>query len=296
MIAITGGSGFIGAHLCEAIAKQTGSKPINIDINEPTSTRHCIYKKADVKNPPEMLAATVGVQTLFHLAAQISVQKSIENPAEDFETNAQGTLNALEACRKNNVRTFVYASSAAIYGTPKYSPIDEAHPTEPLSPYGFSKLAGELMCSRYASLYGIKTVRLRFFNVYGKGQSPSSPYSGVITKFATRIKSSEPPIIFGSGAQTRAFVHASDAGAACIFAAESKNTSGNAYNIGTGKETSILSLANVMIKISGKNISVQHKSALEGEIEKSVADVSVAKKDFGFSPRITLEEGLKGLL
>jgi len=295
MLVVTGGSGFIGSHLCAALAVKKGEKPACIDLAPPANLSNCVYKKTDVRSLPDMLSACAGAKKIFHLAAQISVQKSIENPQEDFAINAIGTLNALEACRKNDA-TFIYASSAAIYGTPRYSPVDEKHPLLPLSPYGNSKLAGEKLCEIYAGTYGLRTTRLRFFNVYGMGQNPLSPYSGVITKFATRIKNNEPPIIFGSGLQTRDFVHVSDVAIACISASESKAAQGNAYNIGTGNETSVLGLANTMIKISGKKLSPAFKPALEGEIEKSVAKIDAAKNDFGFSPKIPLEEGLRGLL
>lgn len=295
MLVVTGGSGFIGSHLCSALAEKHKEKPANIDISTPASNVHCTYKKADVRDLGALLEAAKGAEKFFHLAAQTSVQKSIENPQEDYETNAIGTLNCLEACRKNDAK-FVYASSAAIYGTPQYSPVDEKHPTLPLSPYGNSKLAGEKLCEIYSSTYGLSAVRLRFFNVYGNGQSPSSPYSGVITKFASRIKNNEPPIIFGSGTQTRDYVHVSDVVGACIAASKSKATAGKAYNVGTGKETSVLQLASAMIRVSGKKLQPQFMPALEGEIEKSVAGVSAAKMDFGFEAGVSLENGLKELL
>lgn len=293
MIVVTGAAGFIGSHLCDALSK--GEKPTGIDLQK-CAAQNCAYKKCDVRDLPSLLKATKGASKVFHLAAQVSVQKSIEDPAEDFSTNALGTLNVLEACRKNDVPSLVYASSAAIYGTPQYSPIDEAHPLSPLSPYGNSKLAGEKLCSLYSSLYGLKTVRLRFFNVYGKGQSPTSPYSGVITKFSSRLQKSQPPLIFGSGLQTRDFVHVSDVARACVQASESKAAAGNAYNIGSGKETSILSLANLMIKLSGKKLSPSFQPPLAGEIEKSVARIDAARRDFGFEPKVQLEPGIKELV
>ncbi|VVB58888.1 L-arabinose 1-dehydrogenase (NAD(P)(+)) [Candidatus Anstonella stagnisolia] len=296
MFAVSGGSGFIGSHLCNALAAAKGEKPICIDVRAPASAQQCIYKKADVRDLGALVGAIGGCETMFHLAAQVSVQKSIEDPKEDFEINAKGTQNCLEACRKNSVKTFVYASSAAIYGTPQYVPVDEKHPTLPLSPYGNSKLEGEKACEQYCRTYGMRTVCLRFFNVYGIGQSPSSPYSGVITKFSTRIKNNEPPVIFGSGSQTRDFVHVGDVVRACILASESKNSAGKAYNIGTGKETSVLGLATTMIKLSGRKLQPQFRPALEGEIEKSVAQIGLAKKDFGFSPKTSLEDGLRELL
>ncbi|HQT45363.1 MAG TPA: NAD-dependent epimerase/dehydratase family protein, partial [Candidatus Micrarchaeota archaeon] len=210
MIVITGGSGFIGSHLCHRMAKEDEGY-LNIDIIPPRLPEaQAAYVKGNIKNLKFVLGATRGAEMIYHLAAQTSVQKSIKNPTLDFYSNAAGTLNLLEAARKNDIPKLVYASSAAIYGIPQYSPVDEAHPKNPLAPYGNTKLIGDSFCEMYNKVYGIKTVRLRFFNVFGVGQDPKSSYSGVITKFAARINDNKNPVIFGDGSQTRDFVHVSD--------------------------------------------------------------------------------------
>ncbi|MFA5105499.1 MAG: NAD-dependent epimerase/dehydratase family protein [Candidatus Micrarchaeia archaeon] len=295
MIVITGGSGFIGTHLCRRVAK-SGSY-LNIDLVPPKiETAESAYARGNIKNLHFVLGSTRGAGIIYHLAAQTSVQKSIKNPVKDFYSNAAGTLNLLEACRKNDIPMLVYASSAAIYGVPQYSPIDEAHPKAPLAPYGSTKLAGDSLCELYHKTYGIKTVRLRFFNVFGVGQDPKSQYSGVITKFAARINDNKNPAIYGDGSQTRDFVHVSDVVDAILQSAKSPAAAGKAYNIGTGVETSIKGLAQTMISLSGKKLEIDFKPALSGDIPKSIAKIDAAKADFGFAPKITLKQGLERLI
>ncbi len=296
MIVITGGSGFIGSHLCAQVAKS--SQPhLNIDLVPPKSGQaKSAYVKGNIKNLNFVLGSTRGAEIIYHLAAQTSVQKSIKNPAKDFYSNAAGTLNLLEACRKNDVPMLVYASSAAIYGIPRYSPIDENHPKEPIAPYGNTKLIGDSLCEMYHRTYGIKTVRLRFFNVFGPGQDPKSQYSGVITKFLARISEGRNPAIYGDGSQTRDFIHVSDVVEAIMQSPKSPAAIGKAYNIGSGSEISIKELAQMMIAISGKNLKIDFKPALSGDIPKSVAKIDAARADFGFSPKISLKQGLEMLI
>ncbi|MBM3229722.1 NAD-dependent epimerase/dehydratase family protein [Candidatus Parvarchaeota archaeon] len=319
-VVVTGASGFIGAHLCKKLFETTGQAPLNIDIREPKAgdLAFCKHIKADVRDAARMLECTKGASAIIHLAAQTSVQKSLQEPTLDWETNYLGTKNMLEAARKNDVGVFVYASSAAIYGHPKYLPVDEKHPKSPLSPYGMSKLAADELCGKYFEQHGLKTVRLRLFNVYGVGQDPASPYSGVITKFAQKIKDGKPPIVFGDGSNTRDFVHISDVVDAFLACIEQKNTKkitekgasgsgvygkaygsgiyGKAYNIGTGIETSILELAKKMVLVSGKKLGVEFAPTQKGDIAKSVAEVSAARREIGFEATVKLGEGLKELV
>ncbi len=296
MIVITGGSGFIGSHLCHRLAKD-GQAHLNIDLVPPHMQENkAAYIKGNIKNLSFVLGATRGAKTIYHLAAQTSVQKSIKNPTKDFYSNATGTFNLLEAARKNDISKLVYASSAAIYGMPQYSPLDEAHPKNPLAPYGNTKLIGDSLCEMYHKVYGIKTVRLRFFNVFGIGQDPKSSYSGVITKFAARVNDNKNPVIFGDGTQTRDFVHVSDVVDGIIQSAKSEAAVGKAYNLGTGIETNLKDLAQTMIDLSGKKLAIDFKPGLPGDIPKSVAKIDAARADFGFAPKTTLKQGLEILI
>ncbi len=296
MIVITGGSGFIGTHLCHRMSNDAFGY-LNIDLVPPRMPEsEAAYVKGNIKNLKFVLGATRGAEMIYHLAAQTSVQKSIKNPTLDFYSNAAGTLNLLEAARKNDIPKLVYASSAAIYGVPQYSPVDEAHPKNPLAPYGNTKLIGDSFCEMYYKVYGIKTVRLRFFNVFGVGQDPKSSYSGVITKFAARINDNKNPVIFGDGSQTRDFVHVSDVVEAIVQSSKSPAAIGKAYNIGTGIETNLKGLAQTMIGLSGKKLDIDFKPGQAGDIPKSVAKIDAAKADFGFVPKTTLKMGLERLI
>lgn len=310
---VTGGSGFIGTHLCRALAQENGKKGkseasiLNIDIQPPIEKKESIaeHLNLDIRNFPALLSAFQESKPdwVFHLAAQTSVPQSIADPLLDYSTNALGTANVLEACRKTDAQGIVYASSAAIYGEPAHVPVDETHPTRPSSPYGHSKLAGDRLCEEYAHTYGLRTVRLRFFNVYGPTSARFSPYAGVMRHFSKMLADGQPISIEGDGSQTRDFIHVSDIVSAMMRVRTQKKAWGNAYNLGTGREVSILQLAEMMSSVFASNISASapkkskpiFKPARKGDIARSVASIEAAKKDWAFSPSVKLEEGLKGL-
>ncbi|MEM3641819.1 MAG: GDP-mannose 4,6-dehydratase, partial [Candidatus Bathyarchaeia archaeon] len=221
---------------------------------------------------------------------------SIENPTLVNEVNTQGTINLLEACVKNNVKRFVYASTCAVYGEAKYLPINEEHPTNPLSPYGASKLAAEEYCKVFSKIYGLQTICLRFFNVYGLRQ-PSGPYGGVITTFLESLKRNKPIIIYGDGNQTRDFLYVKDAVNACTLALTRKNCEGKTFNIGTGTKTSINELAQDMIKQANQSqVKIKHVDERKGDIRESYADIRKAEKELGFKPEFSIQDGLKELI
>jgi len=295
MILVTGGSGFIGSYVVSLLHK-CGYEVRNIDAKIPKEGARGSFVKGSILDKKAISRAMKGCSAVLHLAAQVDVQASIKNPSHDFKTNALGTLLLLEEARKNHVEKFIYASSAAVYGMPSSLPISESHSTSPISPYGISKLTGEKYTVLYSSLYSMDTTALRLFNVYGEGQNPKSPYSGVITKFSSRIGNGLPPVIFGDGRQTRDFVHVSDVANAFFLALKSKRGNGSVVNIGTGKETTLNELANVMIELSGKKLRPIYKEAREGDIKRSVADISKAGKLLGFKPKVSLREGLSSLM
>jgi UDP-glucose 4-epimerase len=253
------------------------------------------FVRASVLDAVRLQRLVAGAEGIVHLAALVDVTASLSDPFSDFQVNAQGTLNVLEAARHSGVEKVAYASSAAVYGNPVEIPVNEGHPTAPLSPYGTSKLTGERYALLYNSLYGMKNTALRLFNVYGKGQNAHSPYSGVITKFADALSSERQPIIYGNGKQTRDFVHVDDVCSAFASALDSGGNSGP-MNIGSGKETSVVSLLQSMCAISGKEFNPDFQPARKGEIERSVADYSEARDKLGYYPKVELEEGLKELL
>jgi UDP-glucose 4-epimerase len=295
MILVTGGSGFIGSYVTDLLQKR-GYKVRSIDTKIPKREACEDFVKGSILDKKAISRAMKGCSAVLHLAAQVDVQASIKDPSYDFKTNALGTLLLLEEARKNHVEKFIYASSAAVYGMPSSLPISESHPASPISPYGVSKLTGEKYVGLYSSLYSMNTTALRLFNVYGKGQNPKSPYSGVITKFSSRIGNGLPPVIFGDGRQTRDFVHVSDVANAFLLALKSKGGNGGAINIGTGKETTLNKLAKVMVELSGKKLKPIYKEAREGDIKRSVADISKAGKLLGFKPKVSLREGLSSLM
>lgn len=319
-IVITGGLGFIGNHLLKKLLEQKNLKITVIDIklneNVKSSFRLSeIINNPSLKNSSKYTANDNEISffnqdirhkedifdifkngkfdTCIHLAAKVSVVDSILNPEDTFSVNEYGTLNILEACAKNRVENFIFASSAAVYGKPKILPISEDYVMEPLSPYGASKVAGEASLCSYVFCGKIKKgITLRLFNGYGEGQNPE--YSGVITKFAENLSKGLPLVIYGNGRQTRDFIYVGDIVKAIIFAARSKDiTRGyHTFNVATGKATSINDLASIMMKIFGQNIKPILEDDRSGEIKNSSSDISKAKKFLNFEAKIGLESGL----
>ena len=290
-ILITGGLGKIGSHLCENLYLKH-----DIIVLENYSNISKFVHSADIitgdirdKNIVEKLINKVDV--VIHTAAQISVDKSIENPLNDADNNVNGTLNLLEASRKSNIKRFVYISSAAVYGKPVYLPVDESHPTNPMSPYGLSKFTGERYSMLYHELYNLPVTSLRLFNVFGF-QNAEDSYSGVITKFIDRVKNNKNPIIFGDGNQTRDFVYIDDVINAISKTIENDKTIGEVINIGTGKPTRILDLCEAIIKIFDKKLIPEFVSPKTGDIRDSYADITKMKNIMKYEPNYSLEQGL----
>jgi UDP-glucose 4-epimerase len=249
--------------------------------------------KGKIQNRTTVGKALENVDAVFHFAAMVNVDFSVKNPLLVNEVNVKGTLNLLEGCLKSKVKKFVYVSSCAVYGEPEYLPIDESHPTKPLSPYGVSKLAAEHYCQVIHRLYGIQTVILRYFNVYGPRQS-KGPYSGVISQFIEQLKQKKVPVIFGDGTQTRDFVYVEDVVNATLSVLDCKECTGNTINLGSGGATSINELCNTLLKIFRMH-DVKPKRGLPkaGDIGHSCADPRKAEKLLCYKPRFSLEDGLK---
>jgi nucleoside-diphosphate-sugar epimerase len=270
-----------------------------------------LFYNEDIRNKNAMyrILKNKKIDTCIHLAARTNVSYSIKNPAETIDVNVGGMLNVLETCSRYNVRNFIFASSAAVYGRPPMLPIVETQLPNPLSPYGAAKVAGEALASCYQSLKKIENVlSLRFFNVYGLGQN--SGYSDVITKFANRLSKRLPPIIYGDGKQTRDFISVNDV-VRCILMAVEKMQDGNTFgepdisglrspltviNVGTGTPTTINELSEKVIRLYGMDIKPIHRDKIEGDIEYSYADPGLAKKHLNFRAKDELEYGLREML
>jgi UDP-glucose 4-epimerase len=295
---VTGGAGFIGSNLAEELAKM--GEVLIID-NLSTGKIENIHNLIDKKNVDFVVGSITDTKLLketfddadciFHQAAIPSVQRSIENPWPTNEVNVNGTLNVLIAARDCGARKVVFASSSAIYGNAPELPKKEYMMPDPKSPYAISKLTGEYYCKVFSDIYGIQTVCLRYFNVYGPRQDPASEYAAVIPKFITRILSSQPPIIFGDGEQTRDFVFVKDVVKANILAME-KGAEG-VFNIAFGEGISISELANQIMGIVGINLKPVYDAPQPGEIRDSLADISLARKMLEFEPDFNLTRGLE---
>jgi len=266
-----------------------------VDIVPPKSGAKAEFVRASVLDAARLTKLLTGAEGVVHLAALIDVATSVTDPFSDFSVNAAGTINVLEAARHAGVKKVAFASSAAVYGEPVRLPVDEEHPTTPMSPYGAAKLAAERYVLLYNTLYGMENTSLRLFNVYGEGQNAGSPYSGVITKFANAITEGREPIIFGDGEQTRDFVHVDDVCEAFVRSIEGQGCA-SPLNIASGVETSVRELLELMCGICGADFSPTYMPERKGEIARSVADIKLARNKIGYSPRLALSQGLRDLL
>src|SRR3990170_4019752 len=296
-IFVTGGAGFIGSHLCKKLSDSTSNLTIydnlsNGKIKNVTDLAKVNFVKGDILDLTKLYSQEKA-DLIFHLAAQVVVPYSMENPIEDFETNARGTLNVLEKARKDDAK-LVFASSAAVYGNPNQLPTSEDYGFHPFSCYGLSKVVGEEYCGMYANQYGLDVTILRFANVYG------SRCHGVIHDFLDKISKNPSKLeIIGTGMQTRDFVHVSDVTEALILAASNESANGETYNIGFGKTTAIMDLAKMMLQIlnlQGKTVMTTTNVSWQGDINTIWFDITKAKKGLNWTPKIRLEDRLRTLV
>lgn len=291
-ILVTGGAGFIGSHLAAALVDDND---VRIFDSLTSGARTNIPAGAtliegDIRNSESLARAIEGVDLIFHKAALVSVQRSIEMPLTSHDVNVTATLELLEAARNENARV-VLASSAAIYGQPTQLPIEEEDPKTPTSPYGLEKLTIDHYARQYHDLYGLDTVVLRYFNAYGPRQT-ASDYSGVISIFLQQARNDEPLTIHGDGKQTRDFVFVDDIVHANLLAAET-DTTGDAYNIGTGHSVTIRELAETVIEITDSSSEIVYSDDRDGDIRHSKPAIEKAEDELGYEPRVSLTEGLE---
>jgi UDP-glucose 4-epimerase len=294
-VLVTGGAGFIGGHLVDALADDNDVRVLdNGRTGDPADLPEEVeFVDGDVRDADAVERATADADVIFHEAAVVSVAESVEKPAQSNDINLSGTVTVLEAARRADARV-VFASSAAVYGHPERVPVSEDDPTDPLSPYALQKLAADRYVRMYADRYGLPTVALRYFNVYGPGQT-AGDYAGVIIAFLNRLREGKSPVVHGDGTQTRDFVHISDIVRANLRAATTDAT-GEAYNVGTGESVTINELADLLIDASGVDVEREHGPAREGDVDESEADVSKARERLGYEPETTLREGLTDLV
>ncbi len=283
-VIVTGGSGFVGTWVVKELLKR-GHYVKVIDVQEPKVDVE--YVKMDVRNLDGLRKEVRGYDAIIHLAAVVSLDEATKNPLETEEVNVRGTLNVLIAAKEVNAKV-VYASSAAVYGDPKKLPVDEDHPTFPKSVYGATKLGGEALVLSFIENFGLETVALRYFNLYGPYMR-GGPYAGVIYKFLSNAIEGRPLIIYGDGKQTRDFVYAEDAARATLVALERGK---GVYNVGTGKEITILELAELVKKVTGCDCEVKFAPPRPGDIRRSVASIEKIK-GIGWEPKVGIEEGLR---
>ncbi|HEX4339038.1 MAG TPA: NAD-dependent epimerase/dehydratase family protein [Polyangiaceae bacterium] len=294
-ILITGGAGFIGSNIADAFVARGDEVLIVDDLssgresNVPKAAR---LVKADVRSPEARAALeSFRPDVLCHLAAQLDVRKSVDDPMFDADVNVVGSLKLLEACKKVGTRRVLFASTGgAIYGEQDVFPADETHPTRPMSPYGVAKLAVEHYLSYYTVVHGFRTTALRFANVYGPRQSPHGE-AGVVAIFARKLLNREVPVINGDGSQTRDFVFVGDVVRANVLAIE-KDLSGS-FNVGTGVETSVLELYDSLRRAAGSDIAPKHAPGKLGEQMRSVLDARLLERHTGFRPQTKLDDGIR---
>ncbi len=294
---VTGGAGFIGSHLVSALLKK-GHAVVILD-NFTTGRRENLaglerarLVEGDVRDFDLLARHTEGAERVFHLAAEVSVLNSLEDPKTTWEVNLGGTCNVLEAARRAKVCRLVVPSTSAVYGECAKLPFKENFRLQPESPYALSKLAGEELCSLYWRLYGLETVVLRLFNVYGPRQNPFSQYASAIPNFTQKLLTGQTPIIYGDGNQTRDFVHVDDVVSSLHLAAQSKKGAGRAFNIGSGKRISVNQLFAEIQRILKTKTIPKFSPRKKGDVLHTGADIAQAKKILGFSPKANFSRSL----
>lgn len=300
---ITGGGGFIGSALVRGLlALQDGT--VEVIDNFSTGRRENLAELAstvrthvaDIREFDLIAPIVAGADTVFHIAAIPSVPRSISDPVPSHESNIDGTFNVLLAAKEGNVRKVVYAASSSAYGDTEILPKVETMQPNPKSPYAAQKLLGEYYCSSFAECYGLDATSLRFFNVYGPRQDPSSPYSGVLSIFIRCLVERTSPTIFGDGEQTRDFTYVEDVVELILKASTARGTAGKMFNAGNGGRYSLNEVWRILQQIEGVSIPANYGSPRAGDVRDSQADTEAAKKYLGHAPRFSLEEGLRRTL
>jgi len=296
---VTGGAGFIGSNLVDELLRRGHSVVVLDDLSTGNEENLAGVRSAidlrigSVIDLATVQSACVDVDYVIHLAARTSVPKSVKDPLETNSVNIDGTLNVLVAARDAKVRRFVYAASSAAYGETPTLPKIESMQAEPISPYGVTKFVGELYAQVFGRVYGLENASVRYFNVFGPRQDPTSQYSGVLSRFMLAILKGEPLVIYGDGEQSRDFTFIDNIVDETLRACEAPGASGKVFNGGTGVRITLNEVAKLLEKIAGKKIQTKYEPPRDGDIRDSQADISLARKILGYTPCVLFEEGLK---
>lgn len=297
---VTGGAGFIGSHLAEASAREG----LRVRIVDDLSTGHrenldeiagdFDFIEGSVSDEALLNKALQGVEIVFHEAAIPSVPRSVEDPRKSHESSVEGTFSLLLAARKNNVRRVIYAASSSAYGDQPTLPKAESMLPDPMSPYAVAKLVGEYYCQVFTRVYGLETISLRYFNVFGPRQDPGSQYSGVVSRFISVLLNDQQPVIFGDGEQSRDFTYIDNVVSANLKAAGASAGLGVVINIANGERVSLNQLLEKLKIITAKpNVKPDYQAPRVGDVRHSLADISRARELLGYEPQVGLEEGLR---
>src|SRR5437764_14110665 len=295
---VTGGAGFIGSNTVDELVQRGHGVVVLDDLSGGKEDN-----LAEIRNKITLIKGSItdielvrkamhDAEFVLHLGARTSVPRSVKDPLETNRTNVEGTLNVLVAAKELKIKRVVFAASSAAYGETAALPKVETMQPQPISPYGVTKYVGELYAQAFLKCYGLETVSLRYFNIFGPRQDPSSPYSGVLAKFCTAFLEDTPPVVFGDGEQTRDFTFVDNAVYANLLACDAPNASGKDFNVGVGGRVSLNEVLRELGKITGKTLETKYEPPRDGDIRDSQADISQAREFLGYEPQVRFEEGL----
>jgi len=295
---VTGGAGFIGSNTVDELVRRGHSVVVLDDLSSSKEDNLAELRnkitliKGSITDIEVVRKAMHDAEYVLHLAARTSVPRSVKDPIETNRINIDGTLNVLVAAKELKVKRVVFAASSSAYGETPTLPKVETMQPQPISPYGVTKFVGELYGQTFGRCYGLENVSLRYFNIFGPRQDPSSPYSGVLAKFCTAFLEDTQPIVFGDGEQTRDFTFVENAVQANLLACEAPNVSGKVFNVGVGGRVSLNDVLRELGRITGKTLEAKYDPARDGDIRDSQADITEAREFLGYAPQVTFEEGL----
>ncbi len=296
---VTGGAGFIGSNIVDELVKRREEVRVldNLStgraVNLNSTRERIAWHEGDIRNLEKIRPCFGGVDYVIHAAALPSVPRSIEDPVSSNAANIDGTLNVLVAARDAGCKRVVFAASSSAYGDSPTFPRVESLTPSPLSPYALTKLAGEHYCRIFARIYGLETVALRYFNIFGPRQNPDSPYTGVLSKFVAAYLRGEAPVIFGDGEQSRDFTYVENAVEATLGACTAKQAVGEVINVGVGESYTLNQTISLLNRILGTNVKPRYDPPRQGDVRHSLADITLARKLLGYRPKVGFEEGLR---
>jgi UDP-glucose 4-epimerase len=296
---VTGGAGFIGSHITAALVARGDRVRVLDNLStgflanlEPVRDR-IEFIEGDLVDPVVVGKAVEGVDCIFHEAALASVPRSVKAPLDTNAACVTGTVTLLDAARRAGVRRVVYAGSSSAYGDQPNSSKRESDLPSPISPYGAAKLAAEFYCQAFTHTYGLETVTIRYFNVFGPRQDPNSPYSAVIPLFITAILAGRRPVVYGDGGQSRDFTYVANVAHANLLAADAPGVAGRVFNVANGKSITLLELLAALNRLLGTDVAAEHEPPRAGDIRESMADITLARQLLGYEPQVNFEEGLR---